>query len=188
MDTLLIDPYPRAVRAGTGGSVADRAGHRDREAWPEFEIAAIDETEFFARFWAPGTDLPFDATAFQRARRAGYAWVPGMRDLLDDLEGRADRYIVSNYPVWIEELRARFALDARVEGVLASHHLGVRKPVRAFYERVLEQVDLQPAEALFVDDREANCEAAREIGIAAHRFEGVDDLRSRLVHEGVLSE
>jgi FMN phosphatase YigB (HAD superfamily) len=39
---------------------------------------------------------------------------------------------------------------------------------------------------VFIDDRESNCQAARQGGIDAVRFEGVDSLRVYLSESGVL--
>jgi HAD superfamily hydrolase (TIGR01509 family) len=78
-----------------------------------------------------------------------------MWDLLHAVGGRLDRYIASNYPVWIEELRLAFALDECCEAVWASHHLGVRKPDPEFYLRLLARIGHRAESCLFVDDRAA---------------------------------
>lgn len=186
MDTLVVDPYRAAVRAATGLELDEARPHRDPGAWPAFEVGALDEAAFFARFWGDGVDWSVDVAAFHRARRAGYRWVPGAREILDGLEGRVERHVASNYPVWIEELRARFRLDHRTEGVWSSHRLGVRKPEPAFFHRVLDGVGAEPGETLFVDDRAANCDAARAVGMRAHLFVDAADLGERLRAEAVL--
>lgn len=186
MDTVVVDPYRDAVRAATGREVSEVRPYRDPAAWPAFEVGELDEDAFFARFWADGVDLPLDVSAFHRTRRAGYRWVAGMRDLLDDVGDRAERHIASNYPEWIEELRARFRLDERTEGMWASCHLGVRKPADEFFSRVLAGIGAEPGEALLVDDRAVNCDAARDLGLAAHHFSDAAGLRDRLSREGLV--
>lgn len=184
MDTLLHDPYREALHAGTGLAISEVAAVSDPSAWPAFEVAAIDERTFCRRFLTqPGHR--FDYASFTRARREGYRWLPGMRELLCDLEGLLERWIASNYPVWIEELCARFALAACSEGLVVSHHLGVRKPAPAFYLALLERVRHDPDECLFVDDKVANCEAAEAAGLRAHLFVDAPDLTRRLLAEGV---
>ena len=108
-----------------------------------------------------------------------------MRALLDALDGVLDRYVASNYPVWIEELREVFGLDSRCEGVVASHHLGVRKPDPEFYRLLLDRICHRPEACLFVDDRAGNCAAAERAGMRAHHFDGVEGLAERLRAEGV---
>jgi len=183
MDTVVYDPYREAIRAATGLEPKQAFRINDPHCWAEFEIGQIDEAEFVRRFF-PGGER-FDLVAFHQARRAGYRFLPGMRELLGELGGRTARYVASNYPIWIEEMRASLALDGLFEGVFASHHLRVRKPDPAFFERLLERLG-QPKEAcLFVDDRAQNCDAAERFGIRAHHFEDCAGLRDRLHREGL---
>ncbi|MDP8977314.1 MAG: HAD-IA family hydrolase [Actinomycetota bacterium] len=184
MGVVLYDPYVEALEAATGLDVAAAHRLKDPDVWPAFEVAAIGEREFARRFFAsPGA--AFDLDAFHRARRSGYRLLPGMGELLDELDGALERHVASNYPMWIEELRVDFSLDRRFEGVWASHHLGVRKPDPVFFERLLDRVGHEPDACLFTDDREVNCAAARAAGMRAHLFDGVAGLRRRLRAEGV---
>lgn len=180
MDTVVRDPYREALRAGTGMDPSELFATRDLSAWPAFERGELTEREYFDTYG----DIEVDVDAFHRARREGYAWIPGMRELLVDLEGRVARVAASNYPVWVEEL-ADGMLAGLFERVLASHHLGVRKPDPAFYERLCARLDRAPDEVLFVDDREDNVDAATEAGLRAHLFAGAHDLRDRIRSEGV---
>lgn len=186
MDTLVVDPYREALRAGTGMDLDDLRDLRDPDAWVDFETARIDEAEFARRFFAPpGGRHRLDMVAFNRARREGYRLVEGMVDVLDAVEGRVQRYVATNYPVWVAEVVEAFRLDERTEGVFASHHLGVRKPAPAFFERLLAEIGQSPRDCLLVDDREDNCAGARAAGMRAHRFTTAADLRARLRREGL---
>lgn len=180
MDTVVRDPYRDALRAGTGMEPQELFATRDLSAWPRFERGELTEEQYFATYG----DLEIDVEAFHRARREGYAWMPGMRELLDDLGGVVDRVAASNYPIWVEEL-ASGMLGGRFERVLASHHLGVRKPDHDFYRRLCRRIDRRPEEVVFVDDRQDNVDAATELGMRAHLFTGADDLRACLRREGV---
>jgi putative hydrolase of the HAD superfamily len=51
--------------------------------------------------------------------------------------------------------------------------LGIRKPDRAIYERMLSILGVQPARVMFVDDRVKNLDAARKLGIRTVYY-GVD--------------
>ncbi len=182
MDTLLADPFREALEAATGRSLEEIRTRRDPDAYPAFERAEIDEETYWGRHRERG--LEADVAAFHAARRAGTWWLPGMRELVDALAGSVLRVTASNYPVWIEEL-ARGPLAGHLDRVLASHHLGVRKPDPSFYLALLERLD-QPAGAVaFVDDREENVAAALEVGMPAHRFMGAGTLRAWLVDLGV---
>ncbi|MGK3994722.1 HAD family hydrolase [Sorangium sp. So ce1024] len=188
MDTLLYDPYREALAAAIRAAApAEIARHRDPTCWPAFECGDIDEAEFARRFFRGGAEgVSFDIEAFNRVRRAGYRFLPGVREIVEALDGRALRFVASNYPVWVEEVRETFALDALFEGVYSSHHLRVRKPAREFFDRLVGRIGVAAGACLFVDDRAENCDAAAAVGMRAHRFDGAAGLRARLVDEGLL--
>jgi len=54
------------------------------------------------------------------------------------------------------------------------------KPDRAIYERCLEGLQVTPSEALFVDDKQINVQAARTLGITSIQFQSVGQLRNEL--------
>jgi HAD superfamily hydrolase (TIGR01509 family) len=182
MDTLLVDPFREALRACTPLPLEELFRLRDADLWPAFERGELDETGYWAGWEAAG--LPHDPEAFHAARRAGTRWIEGMPELLDALDGLVQRVTASNYPVWIEELATEH-LDGRFERIIASHHLGVRKPDPTFFERLLDEVGVAPGEAVFVDDREANVQAAEDLGIRSHRFEDAPTLARWLAGLGL---
>jgi HAD superfamily hydrolase (TIGR01549 family) len=182
MDTVVRDPYREALEAATGLPIAELFRRRSRHAYPALERGELSEEAYWEVYAEAGIEV--DPEAFHRVRRQGTTWVPGMPELLDDLAGVVVRATASNYPDWIEELAAG-TLAGRFERVLASCHLGVRKPEPAFFARLLEELDLLAAQVLFVDDREENVVAAREAGLASHRFRGAGELRAWLLAHGV---
>jgi FMN hydrolase / 5-amino-6-(5-phospho-D-ribitylamino)uracil phosphatase len=182
MDTVLADPYRAALSAATTVPLSELFARRDPDLWPAFERGELDEDAYWAGWDEAGID--FDRDAFHDARRSGTTFLPGMAELLDDLDGRVVRATASNYPVWVEEV-ARDHLEGRFEHVLASHHLGVRKPDPVFFHRVLAEVGAAPEEVRFIDDRQDNVVAAETVGIASHRFADAATLRYWLHAEGV---
>jgi FMN hydrolase / 5-amino-6-(5-phospho-D-ribitylamino)uracil phosphatase len=189
MDTVLHDPYRDAIEAATGVDLRTAAGARDPQCWPDFETGVIDEAQFARGYFPRSTDGPglrFDLDVFNRVRRAGYRFLPGMPALIASLTGRVDRYVASNYPVWIEEVRSSFRLDLLFEGIFSSHALGVRKPEPEFFARMLARIPHVASACLFVDDRANNCTAAAAAGMRVHHFQGADALAAALRAEGVL--
>lgn len=185
MDTVLTDPFREALLAATGLGLGELLARRDPTVYPAFERGELDEATYWARYAAAGIDV--DPEAFHRVRRAGLGFLPGMAELLDELAGRVRRVTASNYPSWVEEV-ARDHLEGRFEQIIASCHLGVRKPDAGFYTGLLEAVDASPTEVLFVDDREENVVGARAVGLRAHHFTDAHGLRAWLVAEGVLGD
>jgi epoxide hydrolase-like predicted phosphatase len=78
-------------------------------------------------------------------------------------------------------------LDDIFEVVVDSAFVGMRKPERRIYELTLERLGegLAPADCVFVDDLEVNCEAARELGMTAVRFDHAEQAIAEL--EAVLA-
>ena len=61
-----------------------------------------------------------------------------------------------------------------------SCEVGLIKPDSAIYERCLEGLQVTPSEALFVDDKQINVQAARALGITSIHFQSVGQLRNEL--------
>lgn len=182
MDTVVRDPYREALEAATGVPVRELFRTRSPESYPRFERGEITEAEYWDVYRDAGLDL--DVEVFHRVRRAGYRWLEGMAGLLDDLAGVVPRVAATNYPPWIVEL-AEGMLAGRFEAIVASCHLGARKPEPAFFAGLLATIERPAGAVVFVDDREVNVEAAAAYGLRAHQFTEVVDLRRRLRAEGL---
>ncbi len=65
----------------------------------------------------------------------------------------------------------KFQLDQVVDLMIISAQEGIAKPDSRIYERTLARLDVQPHEAIFVDDRPENVAAAQALGIHAIRYE-----------------
>lgn len=177
MDTVLVDPFRPALEASTSLSFESLMARRDPQLYPAFERGEIDE----AAYWQGQAQLGIavDAAAFHAVRRAQTDFIDGMDRLLDDLAGRVVRATASNYPVWVDEL-AEGVLAGRFERVVASCHIGVRKPDPAFFVELAAVLGVPLDRIAFVDDREVNVDAARSAGMPAHLFAGSAPLRQWL--------
>jgi putative hydrolase of the HAD superfamily len=76
--------------------------------------------------------------------------------------------------------RKNFAWFAHFDYQILSCELRLIKPDAAIFRHTVERLGVRPQEALFVDDREANVEAAREVGLHAIQFKSVEQLRVEL--------
>ena len=111
---------------------------------------------------------------------------PGMLDWLSQLHPAGFKTgLLSNMPLdlrayvlanchWIENFTFKtFSAEVRLI-----------KPDPAIYEHTLRGLDVEAAEALFVDDRETNIQAARALGIRAIQFRSMAQLRDDLAALG----
>jgi putative hydrolase of the HAD superfamily len=74
---------------------------------------------------------------------------------------------------------------ARFDVLVWSYQLGMAKPEPAIYQHTLRELGVEPGEALFIDDRLVNIEAARALGMRGILFSTVDTLRVDLIANGL---
>jgi putative hydrolase of the HAD superfamily len=100
-----------------------------------------------------------------------------MIELMRDLKRRGYRMalLTNNVREWEPLWRSMLPVDEIFELIVDSAFVGMRKPEPGIYRLTLERIGaVAPAECVFVDDTEANCEAARELGMSAVQFRGND--------------
>jgi len=110
----------------------------------------------------------------------------GVHAFLEDLSSRHETAILTNISAVHTDIVAGYGLFERVRHVFASHLIGEIKPDRAYFEHVLDRMNLAPGEAVFLDDNEINAEGARACGIEAHVVRGLDETRTRLRDLGII--
>jgi putative hydrolase of the HAD superfamily len=96
--------------------------------------------------------------------------------MIDYLRGLRDRgyklgICTNNVREWEPLWRAKLPVDEIFEVVVDSGFVGYRKPEPQIYELTLELLGVPAPAALFVDDIETNCTAARELGMQAVWFQ-----------------
>jgi putative hydrolase of the HAD superfamily len=74
---------------------------------------------------------------------------------------------------------------ARFDVLVWSYQLGMAKPEPAIYQHTLRELGIEPGEALFIDDRLVNIEAARALGMQGILFSNVEQLRKDLIGAGL---
>jgi putative hydrolase of the HAD superfamily len=73
-----------------------------------------------------------------------------------------------------------FAISQIFEAFISSCWLGVRKPIRRFYNRALGIAYAKPETSLFIDDRQQNLVPASSLGMNVLLFKSAAQLRSDL--------
>ena len=74
----------------------------------------------------------------------------------------------------------RFGISEIFEAFISSCWLGVRKPIRRFYNRALGIAHVDPQKSLFIDDRQQNLTPAKSLGMNVLLFKSAEQLRSDL--------
>lgn len=73
-----------------------------------------------------------------------------------------------------------FGIAEIFEAFISSCWLGVRKPMRRFYNRALGIAHAEPKASLFIDDRQQNLTPATSLGMSVILYKSVPQLRSDL--------
>lgn len=94
-------------------------------------------------------------------------------------EGMPMAIITNNVREFKDAWRSMMPVDELFDAVIDSSEIGVRKPHPGIYRRALEAMGgVEPERAVFLDDLDANVDAARRIGMHGIRVD--DDYRPAL--------
>jgi epoxide hydrolase-like predicted phosphatase len=146
------------------------------------ERGELTETEFIAR-------LELELGDGRRIGGMGEAFLAGLErnqemiDLVADLRRRGLRtaLLTNNVREWEPRWRSMLPeIDDVFEVVVDSAFVGMRKPEPEIYRLTVERLGggLRAEDCIFVDDMEINCDAARDLGMVAVRFETTDQARA----------
>ncbi len=118
-----------------------------------------------------------------------YGWaicmqpLPGAKDFCMFARQKGYRlYVLSNANVDFYEYFPRFARLQEFDGIVVSSDVHIVKPDIRIYRYLLDKYQLEPQECLFLDDREDNVLAAREVGMLAEQFQGDFDFVQSKYH------
>ena len=115
--------------------------------------------------------------------------VPGVHAIVEELDSKGvPLFAITNFSAdfWPPFHDGERHFFRRFRDILVSGEVKLLKPDPAIYYLALHRFGLRPRDALFIDDRLINVEAAEAIGLRSHLFTTADDLRARLESEGLL--
>lgn len=97
---------------------------------------------------------------------------PRMIDYMRELHGVGYKTAIctNNIREWEQLWRAKLPIDEIFDVVVDSAFVGFRKPEPQIYALTLDRLGIEAPAAVFVDDLELNCSAARELGMTAVWF------------------
>jgi putative hydrolase of the HAD superfamily len=125
-------------------------------------------------FWAllkARTGLSGDDDALSRRLLDGFVLRPSMLELVRRLRRAGfTTGILSDQTDWLDALDARYHFFDAFDHIYNSYYLGRGKRDPATFRRVVDDLGLDPAAVLFVDDDRGNVERARAAGLGAIQF------------------
>ncbi len=182
LGTNAWDREQRAEAVATFGLDADDFQYRHEEMVGAFESGEVSLDEYLAVtvFCAPRGFSADDFKKFMFAQSV--AW-PDSIAVAREL-ARAGKVRLATLNNESEELNRyridSFGLRDTFPTFFTSCWLGVRKPTRHIYERVLGMTQSTPARTLFIDDRLQNLAPAASLGIRTAQFTDAEKLRADL--------
>jgi FMN phosphatase YigB (HAD superfamily) len=145
-------------------------------------------SEDFAEEMVRENDLALSAVEFLEIFRS---WPKGLLDGAHEMViGLAEPLQVAclsntNALHWNEQQDAE-VVQRMFDVAFLSHEIGLVKPDAEIFEHVVEQLACQAGEILFFDDNALNVDAARSVGLDAHKVEGVAPTQALLRERGLL--
>lgn len=185
---LLTNGWDREQRAEViahYGLDAEEFNERHKMVFPELELGRVSLTEYMQQvvFYTPRDFSPED---FRAAMEAQSQPKDDSLALARDLATRWRMYALNNEGYDLNEYRIKkYALNDFLLAFVSSCYLGIMKPNPAIYRLALNLAQVQPHEAVMIDDRIQNVEAARSVGMQAIQFVDAAQLKAELAALGV---
>ncbi|RLA09894.1 MAG: hypothetical protein DRQ59_12695 [Gammaproteobacteria bacterium] len=149
--------------------IAEKSGSTDEEviqsAYLEASLGKISADEFWSQ-----VDV---ASELEDEFLSRHSLNPGITELLSQAKGNSiSVWCLSNdVGRWSDKLRKNLGIDKFLNGSIISGDVGVRKPDKEIYEILIHSSGYKVEDILFVDDREKNVIASREVGIETVMFD-----------------
>jgi putative hydrolase of the HAD superfamily len=158
------------------------------DAWQQAKVGAISGRAYWRSIMASlGHDPSEDVDTFRRWLFAGHQLDPAVVALAERLHGRVPLALLSNATDELEALlESQFGIHHLFAVVVNSARAGIAKPDPRAYQLALEGLEVEPREALFVDDKMRNVRAAEALGIPSVHFTGAVALERELIAHGLL--
>ena len=163
------------------------SGTLDRIVWggKEWELAQVGRISY-EEYWrrvraALGFSTPQEIADFRREYFSGDRLDGELVSLIEELRPHYKIGLLSNAPdkleAWLEQ---DWGIKHLFDAIVYSAKVGLAKPDQRVFHLVLEQLDVAPSEALFIDDFQRNIDAALALGMHAIHFACTTALQSEL--------
>ena len=139
----------------------------------KLEIGEITPETFYDEF-RKLVELPLTNEQIRNAWNALLLDFPPERiNWLKEIKNRYHIYLLSNtneihYNSFTKTFKEQInddSFDDLFIKAYYSHKMGLRKPSKEIFETILKEQDLDAAETVFIDDSEANIQAAKSVGL-----------------------
>ena len=159
--------------------------------WDETWIRSYERGEIstvqFHEYLCKTANLSMPLLDFQETWSS--VFLPGLmvsEDLIASLKRKYPLILVSNTnEAHFEFLRSTYRVVDYFDHHVLSYKVGSLKPDRRIFQHAIAVANHPPEALFFVDDREENIVAARQLGIKAHQFKSESELIVALQDAGI---
>lgn len=137
------------------------------DRWAEFDLGVRS-------YWDVVEDICSEIPKYEKELRVFFSNMDDMPidrpKVWEEIKGLKENgyklYVLSNYSeiMFQAHSKGKPFMDY-MDGAIFSYMVHINKPDEGIYKALLDKYSLMPAECVFFDDREANTEAARKLGI-----------------------
>jgi HAD superfamily hydrolase (TIGR01509 family) len=159
-------------------------------AWQSAKLGRMSSDAYWRQMMVElGLDPAGDVAAFRAELFTGEQLNAEVVAIAERLGRRYPLALLSNATDDLERLLAeQFGIHHLFQVVVNSATAGVAKPDPQAYWLVLDGLGLEPAEALFIDDKPRNIAAAEALNIPSIRFTTAAALEAELLRRGILTD
>ena len=158
----------------------------------EYENGLMSGEDFFRGFkkkFGLSKSVPELIGALERLNEKP---VEGVEAVLDRVPADIPLYLTSNLSKdvydYLFEPTPRYSVLKKFKKVFGSFQIHESKPRAGYFEAVLKDLNLKPAEVLFIDDREDNVQGARDVGLHAEQcIHSAVELEKIFIKYGILT-
>jgi len=158
---------------------------RDHQAdFAQVQIGVLTDEEFLEQCaQSVGISLPPEwRPRLKAVYRQAFDPIPGMFELAEELQEKGYSIaLLSNVSPLASEVARELGHYAPFEPVLLSWEVGKLKPDPLIYTHMLEALQVEPCECIFIDDRLENVQAAEALGIRGIHFAEFEEVK-RVIH------
>ncbi len=185
----LNDPQPREALAARYDMTGDELANfiYRQESAPLATVGEMTAKEHWDKVGKKFNLLPHEVDAFKKEFWDGDIVDFEMIDFIRDLRPHYTTALLSNAWDDLRESLIEWEIIDAFEHIFISAELGLAKPDQEIYQHVIDNLDCEAHEAVFLDDMLENVEAARQAGLNAIHFrareQALGELREMLDNE-----
>jgi putative hydrolase of the HAD superfamily len=179
-DEIDTAAFLRVIREWLGSSFGDEAATHPVHALERGEIAIPDFERELARRLTTHDGRPVEPEGLLSRMFAGFHKQQPMFDVVRRMRGHGVRTALLSNSWGMDYPREEW--DEIFDATVISGEIGMRKPEPAIYRYAAEQLEVEPAQCVFVDDLGTNVKGAVGVGMVGVKFvsteQAIDELEA----------